>query len=451
MDTTGAARAVDSLTFPTARQHGLHAGQRVCGSESGWDQRFLPRQFCATSNGRILWEGAPTDIRIFDGTTTDTKAGLTRHDDSGQKARYLMGAQPDNRNWRREPCLHNAVFDGTMGSGAVLDVGSPSRTRTMARHHQGTAYIFRCRCRMRTTFEHNGMTTANDLVKRALTAIGLMLRAIRRTPEDFNDGLETLNEMLETWSNATFLVPYITEAIFTLQNNTRDYTIGQGGTIGGTFTGALSLTTLTVSAIPLGNIALGQYITGAGVTNGTQIVAFLTGAGGIGTYRVNISYAVPIVAEPMQTYYQRPLRINSAFVRVSTLDYPVFSVVCRAMGIAWPENASGAVAACALLFSRPICWKYHLLAGAGQGEMQPFPRNRAARFVTLADVVNLPQGYAMAIRWNLAELLMPEYGKSASSDAQVDYEARCGQSRLDQAHKHAAAYGSFVRSGAVAK
>lgn len=33
-------------------------------------------------------------------------------------------------------------------------------------------------------------------------------------------------------------------------------------------------------------------------------------------------------------------------------------------------------------------------------------------FANLADTVTLPQGYNAAVGWNLAELLLPEYGKN---------------------------------------
>jgi hypothetical protein len=56
------------------------------------------------------------------------------------------------------------------------------------------------------------------------------------------------------------------------------------------FTGSIATTTLTVTAMLSGDpIQLGQYIDGTGVTNGTYITAFLTGAGGVGTYTVSTS------------------------------------------------------------------------------------------------------------------------------------------------------------------
>lgn len=54
-------------------------------------------------------------------------------------------------------------------------------------------------------------------------------------------------------------------------------------------TGAISTTTLTVSAVTSGVLAVGQLITGANVTPGTYITALGTGTGGTGTYTVSIS------------------------------------------------------------------------------------------------------------------------------------------------------------------
>tara|TARA_R110000868_G_scaffold119068_1_gene315448 strand:- start:9869 stop:11740 length:1872 start_codon:yes stop_codon:yes gene_type:complete len=57
-------------------------------------------------------------------------------------------------------------------------------------------------------------------------------------------------------------------------------------------TGAISGTTLTVSAVTSGVLQIGQTIEGAGVTNGTIITAFGTGSGGVGTYTVSASQTV---------------------------------------------------------------------------------------------------------------------------------------------------------------
>ena len=58
------------------------------------------------------------------------------------------------------------------------------------------------------------------------------------------------------------------------------------------FTGSISSTTLTVSAITSGTLYIGMELIGTGVSAGTVISAFGTGTGGIGTYTVSISQTV---------------------------------------------------------------------------------------------------------------------------------------------------------------
>jgi len=58
------------------------------------------------------------------------------------------------------------------------------------------------------------------------------------------------------------------------------------------FTGSISGTTLTVTAITNGTIAINQALFGVGVTQSTVITALGTGTGGIGTYTINQSQSV---------------------------------------------------------------------------------------------------------------------------------------------------------------
>lgn len=54
-------------------------------------------------------------------------------------------------------------------------------------------------------------------------------------------------------------------------------------------TASITTTTMTVTAIASGTYAVGQVISGSGVTAGTKITAILTGTGGVGTYTVDTS------------------------------------------------------------------------------------------------------------------------------------------------------------------
>lgn len=261
------------------------------------------------------------------------------------------------------------------------------------------------------------MTQALDIVTRALKSVGTYAPGEPLDAADANDAFDTLNDLLAQWSNSTMMIPYITEIIFNLTNNVYQYSIGEGGTIGGSFTGSISGTTLTVTAVGSGNISLGQWLTGSGVTTGTQITQFLSGAGGTGTYKVNLTQTV--ASTDIASYYQRPLRINSAFVRVSTLDYPVdvlnveqYELIgFKTLQGPWPRY----------LYYQPTYPVGNITYWPvpGSGEMHMFAETTLANFVTLYDQVTLPQGYVMALRWNLAEMLLPEYGKNDPVVAQM--------------------------------
>jgi hypothetical protein len=65
-----------------------------------------------------------------------------------------------------------------------------------------------------------------------------------------------------------------------------------GGTAAAVVTGSISGTTLTVTAVSSGTLAVGAYITGTGITAGTNITGLGTGTGGTGTYTVSASQTV---------------------------------------------------------------------------------------------------------------------------------------------------------------
>jgi len=60
--------------------------------------------------------------------------------------------------------------------------------------------------------------------------------------------------------------------------------------------GSITDTVLDVTAVSEGTIAVGQYLSGPGITAGTKITTLKTGTGGTGTYGVSISSTVPEAA-----------------------------------------------------------------------------------------------------------------------------------------------------------
>lgn len=256
--------------------------------------------------------------------------------------------------------------------------------------------------------------TPRDIINRALKALGV-LAAGEVAPDDMaEDSFDLLNDMVDTWSNAGMMILYSTEIIFPLSDNTITYTIGPNGTIGGSFTGSISAETLTVTAIPSGNIALGMYLSGSGVTSGTQITAFGTGSGGVGTYIVSPEQTAS--STTITSYYQRPQNLSYAFVRIPSgnqndpLDFPVGilsmeeyeGIGLKHLAGPWPKY----------LYYQPtmpngnfIVWP----APNSAAEMHVFADTLLAQFDNLSNDIVLPQGYGAALRWGLAELLIPFY------------------------------------------
>lgn len=58
------------------------------------------------------------------------------------------------------------------------------------------------------------------------------------------------------------------------------------------FTGSIAGTVMTVTAVDFGTLRVGAPVFGVGVTTGTQITAFGTGSGGIGTYTITPNQTV---------------------------------------------------------------------------------------------------------------------------------------------------------------
>jgi hypothetical protein len=276
------------------------------------------------------------------------------------------------------------------------------------------------------------MTQPIDIISRALKDIGALEAGETPAPADAQDAFDMLNDMLDQWSNESMMVFYKTEIIFTLTQGQTQYTIGPGGQIGGTITGSISGTTLTVTDVSDGAIALGMTLTGSGVAAGTKIVRFGSGAGGNvnsdGTYTVNISQTVG--STTISAYYERPLNINSAFVRVNTnsngqpilnggLDYPITILNLENYELIGLKTLNGPWPRALYYQPAETLGTITVWPNPSQGEMHIFSDTLFQRFTSINDEIVIPQGYYMALRWCLAERLMPMYGKASPTQIQM--------------------------------
>ena len=264
-----------------------------------------------------------------------------------------------------------------------------------------------------------------DIISGALKDIGALAGGETPTAEAVQDALNMMNGMIDQWSNESMMVSYKTEIIFPITPGQIQYTIGPGGTIGANFTGSITGNVLTVTGITQGALALGQTLSGTGIANGTTITAFGTGAGGNvndnGTYTVSISQTVASTA--INAYYQRPLAIQSSFVRINTnsngtpivnvgLDYPVAVLNLENYEMIGLKTLSGPWPKAMYYQPSDPLGNIFVWPNPSQGEMHIFADTLFTRYGTVYDNIVLPQGYVLALRWCLAERLAPMYGKN---------------------------------------
>jgi hypothetical protein len=276
------------------------------------------------------------------------------------------------------------------------------------------------------------MTVPYDVISRALKDIGALEAGETPTPDAALDAFDMMNDMIDQWSNENMMVFNVTEIICPVISGQTQYTIGPNPStlnfIGASFTGSITGNILTVTGILSGALAQGQTLSGTGITAGTKITQFLTGAGGNineqGTYQVNINQTV--ASTTVTAYYQKPLNIDSAFVRVNTtsngqpitgggLDYPMSVLALQDYEMIGLKTLSGPWPKAVYFNPGTESGNLFVWPSPSQGELHLFANTLFSRYESMYDDITLPQGYSMCLRWCLAERLMPMYGKASAT------------------------------------
>lgn len=274
------------------------------------------------------------------------------------------------------------------------------------------------------------MAVPFDIISRALKDIGALEAGETPTPDAALDAFEMMNDMIDQWSNENMMVFNVTEIICPVIAGQVQYTIGPNPStlnfIGASFTGSISGNILTVTGILSGALAQGQTLSGTGITAGTKITQFLTGAGGNineeGTYQVNINQTV--ASTTITAYYQKPLNIDSAFVRVNTtsnnqpitgggLDYPMSVLALHDYEMIGLKTLNGPWPKAVYFNAGADSGNLFIWPSPSQGELHLFANTLFSRYDSMYEDIFLPQGYSMCLRWCLAERLMPMYGKAS--------------------------------------
>ncbi len=180
---------------------------------------------------------------------------------------------------------------------------------------------------------------------------------------------------------------------------------------GAVFTGAISGTTLTVSAVTSGTIYVGQVISGSGVTVSTTITALGTGTGGTGTYTVSASQTASstTITATGPTY-------------VSGTDYRVENARMGLIAVIDGSSLAAHVAAAPQNTGLPVLIDYAHAAVSGttlNAAAQSSVRGRI-----LFDGLNLENNENMDV-WVPEAVLSPANEQDLLSDNFIEIEINC--------------------------
>lgn len=270
-------------------------------------------------------------------------------------------------------------------------------------------------------------STALDLITGALRNINALESGETPTAQDANDALQVLNDLLESWTIEKLLIFSSTENILSWVPGKYQYTIGNP--VGGTFTGTLVSGSPTISNVTIpSTLVVGGTLTDlqAAIPSGTTVAA-------IGTNTVTMSKNALFTVSSAETITYTtpgdfaialPVRITNAFTRITVgagdpmiqgLDYQIRIIprdkyaALGLKGIAgpWPTD---------LYYNRtyPLGNIYCYPNPSMAGELHLWTDTVLSDFTSTSSVVNLTQGYARALKTNLAIELAAEYGKAVS-------------------------------------
>jgi hypothetical protein len=133
-----------------------------------------------------------------------------------------------------------------------------------------------------------------DIVPTSTTQMNIVLNTLPNIDYSTGDILVVQDVITPFWNGEYTVTSYSNGSYNINVPLPSTATTDAGG--GASFTGDISGTTLTVSAVTSGTISVNQYISGNGVTVGTYITALGTGTGGAGTYTVDTSQTVSSTA-----------------------------------------------------------------------------------------------------------------------------------------------------------
>lgn len=273
------------------------------------------------------------------------------------------------------------------------------------------------------------MTTALDIVKGALRNINSYQSGETIAPQDEQDCLDKLNDLLDSWSTDEMFVYGSNENILQWVPGKNQYTIGNptNQTLGyANIIGTVSGSTITTSSIPSQLVAGTSTLNASTLTDLAGVFPAGTYVSAIGSGTITMSQAATSNPSGNDTIYwtvpgdfgiPRPLNITGGFTRINALDFwldvkatqaEYISILYKAQPGPWPT----------------VCWynmqdPYGILnvyQTPGQGATLHLFTSTILANLTANQTIVLPQGYVRALKWCLAREIAPEYGYNFTNE-----------------------------------
>ena len=258
------------------------------------------------------------------------------------------------------------------------------------------------------------MTTANEIIIAALTRCGSYSHAEPLGGIDSANALETLNDMLDSWSTDNISVFASSETILTFVPGQYQYTIGNYLSTN-YFTGTLVSGSPVISGVTVPSDLIARAdltVVGTGIAAGATVLS-------VGATTVTMSANATATVAPPQTFnytvpgdfkMARPLRIAKSFTRITTqssgLDYQIEMVdQGRYTSIGYKNISAPWPIMCWYNPTMPLGNLYFYQSPSTAGELHLFCDNILTTFADLTTDVMLPQGYSRALKWCLAREL----------------------------------------------
>jgi hypothetical protein len=264
------------------------------------------------------------------------------------------------------------------------------------------------------------MPAAIDLIKGALRRINSYQTGETIAQPDQADCLETLNDLLDSWSTDKLQIFGTNEYVLQWVNGQNTYEVGNPTctSIGEPpFSGTLVGGTNTITATSLPN----DLVVGATLTDLAAVIPPNTTVTAISGLTVTMSAnATATPSQPVDqiTYtipgdfaIPRPLRITGGYTRISELDFllDVYTTQDQYNAILFKPQP-GPWPTIAWYNPQMPYGLLHVYQTPGQSaELHLFTDTILAN-LTIDQTFILPQGYARALKWCLAQEICAEYG-----------------------------------------